>query len=45
MPLGRIAAVEVGTETPILDALEVWAGAIGVELHQPFLPGGFHWRS
>ncbi len=40
MPQGRIAAVEEGTETPTLDALEAWAGALGVEMHELFLAGG-----
>jgi transcriptional regulator with XRE-family HTH domain len=37
MPQDRIAAVEEGTETPALDALEAWAGALGVEMHELFL--------
>ena len=40
MPQGRIAAVEEGTETPTLDALEGWAEALGVEMHDIFVAGG-----
>ena len=39
MPQGRIAAVEEGTEKPTIDALEGWAGALGVEMHELFLSG------
>jgi transcriptional regulator with XRE-family HTH domain len=39
MPQDRIAAVEQGTETPTLDALVAWAGALGVEMHELFLSG------
>jgi transcriptional regulator with XRE-family HTH domain len=37
IPQDRIAAVEEGTETPTLDALEAWAGALGVGMHELFL--------
>jgi transcriptional regulator with XRE-family HTH domain len=39
MPQDGIAAVEEGTETPNLEALEAWAGALGVEMHELFLSG------
>jgi transcriptional regulator with XRE-family HTH domain len=39
MPQGRIAAVEEGREMPTLDALEAWAGALGVDMHELFLRG------
>jgi len=37
IPQGRIAAVEEGTEKPTIDALEAWAEALGVEMHELFL--------
>jgi transcriptional regulator with XRE-family HTH domain len=40
MPQGRIAAVEEGKETPSLDALEAWAGALSMEMQELFLPSG-----
>ena len=40
MPQDLIAAVEEGTEKPTLDALEAWAGALGVGMHELFLTGG-----
>jgi len=39
IPQDRIAAVEEGMKTPTLDALEAWAGALGVEMHEFFLSG------
>jgi transcriptional regulator with XRE-family HTH domain len=38
-PQDHIAAVEEGAEKPTLDALEAWAGALGVEMHELFLAG------
>ena len=39
MPQDHVAAVEEGTEKPTLDALEAWAGGLGVEMYQLFLVG------
>jgi transcriptional regulator with XRE-family HTH domain len=39
IPQDRIAAVEEGTETLTLNALEAWAGALGVEMHELFFVG------
>lgn len=40
IPQSSIAAIEEGMEMPTLDALEVWAGALGVEMHELFMAGG-----
>jgi transcriptional regulator with XRE-family HTH domain len=39
VPQNHIAAVEEGKETPTVDALEAWAGGLGVEMYQLFLVG------
>ena len=39
MPRGRIGPAGEGTETPTLGALEAWAGAQSVEMHELFITG------
>jgi transcriptional regulator with XRE-family HTH domain len=39
IPHIHIAAVEEGKEKPTLDTLEAWAGGLGVEMCELFLPG------